>query len=212
MHISHDPWIWIAAILTLAIFSFLYKDNPFFKMAEHIFVGVATGYGFVYTWNNGIYPNLLKPLFVEHQLLFIIPFILGLMYLSVIVPKFSYFIRWPFAFLLGVGSGLSIPLAFRASLVEQIKFTLLPNPHGITLGLFINALLIFIGVVTVVLYFYFSTPHEGIMKPISKTGIIFLMLGFGASFGYTVMARFSLLVGRFEFLLGKWLGLLSWLR
>ncbi len=211
MHISANPWVWIAAILTLGIFSFLYKDNPFFKATEHIFIGVGTGYGFVYTWNNGIWPNLLKPLFVNHHYLYIIPFILGLMYLAVVSPKISYFIRWPFAFLLGVGSGLSIPLSFRASLIEQIKYTILPYPHHIKTILFINALLILIGVVTVVLYFYFSVPHKGAMRPITRTGIIFLMVGFGASFGFTIMARFSLLVGRFEFLLGNWLGILPWL-
>ena len=34
---------WVAAFLTLAIFSFLYKDNPFYKIAEHIFVGISAG-------------------------------------------------------------------------------------------------------------------------------------------------------------------------
>jgi len=32
---------WVAAFLTLSIFSFLYKDNPFYKFAEHLMVGVS---------------------------------------------------------------------------------------------------------------------------------------------------------------------------
>ena len=39
----------------------------------------------------------------------------------------------------------------------------------------------------------------------AKVGIWTLMIGFGASFGYTVMARLSLLIGRVIYLLQDWL-------
>ncbi len=39
--------IWLGALFTFAIFSFLYKDNPFYKTAEQIFVGLSAGYWFV---------------------------------------------------------------------------------------------------------------------------------------------------------------------
>ena len=35
------------------------------------------------------------------------------------------------------------------------------------------------------------------------------MIAFGASFGYTVMARVSLLIGRIQFLLHDWLGVIQ---
>lgn len=206
MHISTDPWVWVAAILTLAIFTFLYKDNPLFKFAEHLFVGVATGYGLVIIYFNAFKPNLYQPLFVEHNLLYIIPFFFGILYFSAAIPKFSYMMRWPIALLLGIGSGLSIPLTFQTYIVEHTKSTILRFPYPNTV-LFINALILFIGVLTVLIYFYFSYPHKGAIGTISRIGIIFIMIGFGASFGYTVMARFSLLVGRIQFLLGQWLGI-----
>ena len=34
---------WIAAFLTLCVFSFLYRENPFYRFAEHLFVGSAAG-------------------------------------------------------------------------------------------------------------------------------------------------------------------------
>jgi hypothetical protein len=40
-------------------------------------------------------------------------------------------------------------------------------------------------------------------------GIWFIMVAFGASFGYTVMARISLLIGRMQFLLHDWLGIIN---
>ena len=33
--------LWVAAFFTLAIFSFLYRDNPFYKFAEATVVGVS---------------------------------------------------------------------------------------------------------------------------------------------------------------------------
>lgn len=35
------------------------------------------------------------------------------------------------------------------------------------------------------------------------------MIGFGSAFGYTVMARISLLIGRIQYLLGPWLGIID---
>ena len=55
--------VWIAVFLTLSIFSFLYKDNPFYKVAEHIFVGVSAGYWMsIFFWTQ-IQPNLFGRLF-----------------------------------------------------------------------------------------------------------------------------------------------------
>ena len=47
-------------------------------------------------------------------------------------------------------------------------------------------------------YFFFSKEHTGTIGRISKIGIYFLMIKFGASFGFAVMGRVSLLIGRFE--------------
>jgi hypothetical protein len=41
----------------------------------------------------------------------------------------------------------------------------------------------------------------------SRVGVIFLMIGFGAGYGYTVMSRVSLLIGRFLYLIEDWLGI-----
>jgi hypothetical protein len=72
----------------------------------------------------------------------------------------------------------------------------------------VDALLLMLGVVSVLCYFFFSAEHKGALGAVSRVGIIFLMISFGASFGYTVMARESLVIGRFQFLLREWLGLM----
>jgi len=60
----------------------------------------------------------------------------------------------------------------------------------------LNSLVLLIGVVSVLFYFFFSIEHSGPVKVAARTGILFLMIAFGAAFGYTVMARMSLLIGR----------------
>lgn len=205
---SSDPWIWIGAMLTLMIFSFLFKDNPFYKFAEHLFVGVANGYYIVYYWHNALVPNLLEPL-KAGNLLYLAPLILGLLYFARFIPKISWFVRIPIGFMIGWGAGISIPAYVQAFILRQLEGSI------VTPASFVNpldglwALLSLIGVICVLVYFYFSREHKGILKPASKIGIIFIMIGFGASFGYTVMARVSLLIGRIQFLLGPWLGLIN---
>jgi hypothetical protein len=67
-----------------------------------------------------------------------------------------------------------------------------------------NTLLI-VGVVSALVYFYFSKEHTGLLGGTARLGIWFLMVSFGAAFGYTVMARISLLIGRMEFLIEDWI-------
>ncbi len=68
-----------------------------------------------------------------------------------------------------------------------------------------NNLLIIIGVATTLVYFYFSKKHTGALGAGARIGVTFIMVAFGASFGYTVMARISLLIGRFYFLIFEWI-------
>ena len=100
---SPDPWIWIGALLTLMIFSFLYKDNPFYKFAEHLFVGVANGYYIVFYWQNALMPNLFEPLGAGN-LVYLVPLLLGLMYFARFIPKIGWLVRIPIGFMIGWGA------------------------------------------------------------------------------------------------------------
>ncbi|MBI3329974.1 MAG: hypothetical protein HYZ81_25105 [Nitrospinae bacterium] len=196
---------WVAAWLTLCLFSFLYRDNPFYKLAEHLYIGVTVGYSLAITYYKSFLPKVVIPLFVEHNLLILIPAILGLLTLTRLMPRLSWLSRISFAFLIGYGAGLAIPLTIASLLLKQIEGTVLPlitvEDQRMTTSLAgllgdLNSLLIIVGVLTVLMYFFFSIPHTGPLRAISRIGIYFLMVYFGASFGATVMGRFSLLYGR----------------
>lgn len=209
----------LGAGITLAIYSFLYRDNPAFKITENLYVGVSLGYTIIITWYNFLKPDLYDPLIVplfsataekNPQYSLIIPSILGIFMLLRFSRRLSWLSRWTFAFVVGLGAGVSIPRVISAFILEQIKPSLQPVFFGgETLSSSINTLLILLGVISVLIYFIFSVEHKGSIGTISKIGIWFLMISFGASFGYTVMGRLSLLIGRIQFLLKDWLGVLQ---
>ena len=118
--------------------------------------------------------------------------------------------RWSIAFLMGMYAGVNCTGYFQADLVLQASATfrdqgnLNPADSSLFQVLCIN-LPILIGVLSTLTYFFFSKPHKGIVGASARLGVFFLMAAFGASFGYTVMARISLFVGRVQFLFGDWL-------
>ncbi len=193
----------LAAFLTLCIFSFLYKDNPFYKIAENLVVGTSLGYSVMITLWVAFKPKFWDPLTKEGKFWVIIPAILGLLILFQISKKYMWISRYPMAILLGTGSGFAIPLVFQASVLRQLEATILKV--GFTNKELINNFLIVIMCVAGLLYFFFSVHHKGVVGKVATFGIWVIMVGFGASFGYTVMARISLLIGRIQFLLSDWL-------
>jgi len=200
--------IWIASFLTLCIFSFLYKDNPFYKFAEHLYVGVSAAYWIVYYFYGVIIPNLWEPLYKGHNLWYLIPGILGLLVFTRFIPRFNWLSRWSFAFYIGIGVGVGIPAFFQGIIIPQMRASLVPLIDPNLLTTFNNFILV-VGVLTTLFYFFFSLEHKGGIGGIAKLGIWFIMISFGASFGYTIMSRISLLIGRLNFLLGTWLHLIK---
>ena len=212
MNIATDPWVWIAAILTLAIFSFLYRENPFYRIAEHLYVGIANGYAVTFTWHRVLMPALITPVghnpSVTTKVWLVCIAIIGALFFTRFIPRISWLVRIPIAILLGYSAGTSIPRAVDGEIIQQLRATILTRAHFAHWDTAAWAIIILLGVIATVSYFFFSAERKGVLKPLSYAGIIFIMVGFGASFGYTVMARISLFIGRLQFLLGDWLGLI----
>ena len=200
--------IWLGAGLTLCIFSFLYKDNPFYKFAEHLYVGISAGYWAVMEWHNVFLPNLWRPLTQQGRLLLLVPFAFGILLFSRFTKKFSWLSRWSMALIIGMYAGIAIIGYGSGDLILQIQANLLPLWTGNWLSSLNNILLV-VGVIGGLIYFFFSKEHKGALGAGAKIGTWFLMISFGASFGYTVMSRMSLLIGRVYFLMVTWLHILD---
>jgi hypothetical protein len=228
-------WMTSAAFLTICIFSFLYRDNPLYRFAEHLVVGVSAGY-----WIAILYHTSLTDLWVEPLgnsikafsqpggtflgelgmlTLNLMPGVIGFLMFSRFFARTSWISRWPIAFYLGISAGVALPLFLQSFVVRQVAANMV-NPkdifdlmaadltilldYGNSTLLFwqgFGQLIIIVGCMCGLAYFYFSAQHKGFMGGAAKIGIWILMIGFGATFGYTVMSRISLLVGRFNFMI-----------
>ncbi len=203
--------IWAAALLTIGIVSFLYKDNVLYRVCESIFVGVSAGYWFVtYFWDN-LYRKFylgIQDSGNPNRFFLWFGFVLGVLMLTRLVGKIGWLSRWPLAFVVGATAGLYMITYFVSNAMMQISSTIMPVFRGSLPGIIDNTILA-IGVFCGLVYFFFSKEHKGAFGGASKLGTWFLMVTFGASFGYTVMSRMSLMLGRFDFLFGAWLGMLK---
>lgn len=231
--IVFSPWrtigIWVAALLTLAVLSFLYGDNPFYKLAEAIFIGSSAAYQMVIAFWTVLVPNLMAKLVpgvahswsmpgldagTEREWLFIVPFILSILLLWRLMPKGGWISRWPLAFFIGATAGFRLIVYLQSDFASQIKETIIPlavltpSKH-FDLWPSLGNITIVIGVLSCLVYFFFSFEHKGITGKTARLGIWFLMITFGAGFGYTVMARIALLAARFQFLVDDWLWLID---
>jgi len=220
----------IAAGITLVMYSFLYRDNALFKIAENLYVGVALGYSAILTWHEALKPEVYQPLFtaptsaalLSELMHRTVPIILGILLLTRLSRKYSWVSRYAYALMIGWGAGVAIPLMTHSYILKQLHSAMAPlqaapGPQAAGLEMFsggwflhvaapmFGAVVLVLGTVSVLFYFFFSVEHKGVGGVVSKIGIWFLMISFGASFGYTVMGRLSLLIGRVQFLLFEWL-------
>ncbi len=197
---------WVAVGFTLFMLSFLYEDNPFYKLGEHLYLGVSIGYNLAQLIWQTMIPKWWEPLVGSpHDWELLIPTLIGVLYLARLVPKAAWLSRWSMAATMGFGAGLGIPLTVASQIFTQAQGTVKPLVKAANgavattpaaLWQDCGALLILVGVVSVLVYFFFSVEHKGPVKAVSKIGILFLMVYFGASYGNTVPGRFALLYGR----------------
>lgn len=218
----------VAALLTLGIISFLYKDSPLYKVCESVFLGVSAGYWFVVLFWENMVPKLYENIGLAFSnpaavtdagvpsLLYVVALILGIMMLMRLVPKFGWMSRWPLSVVVGATAGLWFLTYLQSNALAQLRATLLPvvdfaaiqagGGSGLTnwFGKYLGNIVIVTGTVTGLCYFYFSKEHKGVFGGLARVGVYFLMVTFGASFGYTVMSRMSLLLGRIDFMISDW--------
>jgi hypothetical protein len=198
--------IWIIAFFTLALFSFLYKDNPFYKLAEHIFAGLSAGYYIGLVWHSVIMQTMVDPMIQDGKWWLVIPGLLGVMMFSRFLKGYHWVSRFSLAFVMGNTAGIFLLSELHGKVMPQVQATMRPLNPGQGFAALLLSVIIIAGVISTLIYFYFSKEHKGLLGGVAKLGIWFIMVSFGAHFGYTVMARISLLIGRVQFLIYDWGG------
>jgi len=220
--------VFIGGVATLAIFSFLIKENPFYRFFEHVFIGIAAGLGTVVTVKNFLWPKLLLPLFgldiIEFPdgtyssdydiriLLYLVPMAFGLLYYFLYSKRYGWLAKLPIGFTLGMGGGLAFKGFFNEMMPQifsSFKPMLVFESGGVNWMQSFEHIFFIFTLLAVMYYFFFTFRPAGIVgEKFSLSGRWMLMVCFGAFFGSTVMARMALLVERLQFLINDWIPVL----
>ena len=212
----------VAALLTVAVLSFILGHNPFFRLAEYLFVGVAAGYAASVAWNSALWPRLRlllsDPVTYWFYGLF---FALGILLLARGVKPLSMLGNLPLAGLFGTGAALAIAGAVSGSLVPQLRATTVSvSPMDYGEGIrgwtgVIDAVLLVLGTITVLSAFHFTAWKEdsriswahGLLGHVGSAGRKVMMIAFGALLAGALVSFFALLKSRLDFLIYGWGGL-----
>jgi hypothetical protein len=202
-------------LFTILIFSYLLGDNPFFRLAIHIFIGVSAAYVAIITINNVLIPRLIIPILNGNQgerLLSILLFIPSIFLLFKATPLRKVG-NWSVAILVGIGAAAAVGGAITGTLFPQILGTINsmdPSAYTITTSRWdqaINGFIIVLGTVTTLIYFHFGTQEKPggaderlpIIENISKIGRIFLAITFGSLYAGVFLSSLAALVERLTF-------------
>ena len=182
----------IRAALLCLVMSYVYGENPFYRLAEHIFIGLAAGHTIVMGIKN-IDSLALAKVRIGFWW-YIIPVVLGLLIYTRFYRKYLWMSRYPYAIMIGVAMGLGIAGRFDTDWFQQTRATLmLPLTN-------LDNIFIIVGTILAALYFVFTKEHTGIYGRVTQVGRWVTMLYFGITFGSVTMARMSVLIWNIYFL------------
>lgn len=216
--------ILVGGISTLAIYSFLVKENSFYRLFEHIFIGVSAGLGAVLAIKNFLWPKVLVPMlgldiiqypdgtlskpYQPWLLVYLIPMAFGMLYYFIYSRKHSWLAKLVIGFSLGMSGGIAFKGFFNEiipQLVTSFKPLVVLSEGAVQWGASLSNIIFVLTLLTVMYYFFFSFKlGAGVGPKISIAARWLMMICFGAFFGSTVMARLALLVERLQFLLTDW--------
>jgi hypothetical protein len=213
-----------AGISTIAIFSFLIKENPFYRFFEHIFIGIATGLGLIQGIRYFLWPQILNPMlgldinvfpdgtlskvYDPNYILYVIPMLFGLLYYFIYSQRYGWLAKLVIGFSLGASAGLTFK-GFFAEMLPQLASSFKPlvvkSQGAVVWGESISNVVFIFTLLAVMYYFFFSIKSDTkVERGFSSSGRWLMMVCFGSFFGSTVMARLALLVERLQFLYIDW--------
>lgn len=201
MKIATDPQVWVMAICTLAVYSYLYKENFMYRLAEYTLVPLYTAYSIALYVHNYIIPYWKTQVLEEHQYYFILTGVFGLLLYTRYLPaKYSWLARYPISTYVGWGLGGLLARSPRPAMTQLIDSMRKLNS--------VNNIVFFLSFLAVMSYFFFTFgKNSKVIHYSGRIGRYLLMISFGAAFGNTVQGRISLFLNRLSFLLTDWLGI-----
>lgn len=197
----------IAVVLTVMVLSRILGDNPLFRVAQYLFVGVSLGLAFVIAYHQVLVPAVVG--FAtggDTQLvLYGVPLVLGVLLLPRIAPRqrLSWLANIPLAIIFGVGTALAVGGAIAGTLVPQILDT--ARPMNGTIAEIVGVVVLALGTVVTLSAFYYTVPREQrggqVVVSAAVVGHWLLMIAFGFFFASAVQTYMSALIERLQFII-----------
>jgi len=196
----------IGLVLSLLIFSYLIGDNPLFRSAIYLFIGVASGYAAVVIWHQVLLPRLFQPLLSAdpNQLLpVVVPLGLSVSLLAKLSPRISWMGSFAMAMLVGVSAATALSGAVIGTLIPQSRAAMdaFASP---TVGRLLQGIVMLAGTALTLAYFQFSATRAAdgsikrsvIFEFLAWIGRVFIAITFGVLFAGVYMAALSAMIER----------------
>jgi len=186
-------WVWtqlIGIFMTLAIISYVFRDNIYFRIAEYTYAGWSIGW-MLWMGIDSVYKMNFVPLVSGERLFLIVPLVFGLIMFAAFSKKYVWLVRWPSALMIGAGMAISVCGGVEADITRQLKAVFVINITGADpLGSLSNIVTALMTAFTL-MYFVFSTmrgyTRRTPMKQVLRIGRYVLMFGLGAYLGSAIM-------------------------
>ncbi|MBN1217870.1 MAG: hypothetical protein JXM69_02990 [Anaerolineae bacterium] len=209
----------LAAALTVMVFSYVFGDNVLFRLASHIFVGVAVGYALLVVWYEVFWPTLTSGNVVRVLPALFLCFLLIFKLRPTQGGAARLLGSIALAFVLGVGVALALGGALFGTLLPQVFKTAnislnwshypdTENEPGLVNWL--NNFIIVLGTIGTFFYFTFAVRARGLLGGLREVlvrfwagmGRLMIIFTLGALFANAVSSRVAVLVSRLQFLAG----------
>lgn len=206
---EHLIGMWVAAILTLMVYSYLIHDNPLFRLAEHLLVGTALGYAALVVLERVLLPSVNAVIFnlfanPVSRIMTALGILWGILLLVWLIRPVRWLASWSLGILFGVGAALAIGGALVGTLLPQVEATMRPLRGEDILDNLVIVILVLAGLT----YFFFAVrrdrPVGRVIQGVSKVGRWGLMVSLGSFLGARTISLLNALVERVQFL-GRWL-------
>lgn len=197
----------IGFVLTLLIYSYVIGDNPVYRLAVHILVGVSAAYAAVYVLRQVILPVfaqlMLNPLSLD-SLLWLVPILLALLLILQRLARFAWLGDNATALLVGVGAAVALVGAISGTLLPQVMIF---NGQGNAIMTPIEGLVVAVLTICTLLTFHFTgkkNEQGDWVRPFwtrgfAQVGQAVLMITFGAVFAAILSTSLVLLTERISF-------------
>jgi len=210
----------LSFIITIMILSYLIGDNPVFRIAIYLFIGVSAGYIAAVAWWQVLWPKLVIPLrsgSTVDRSLAIIPLLGVILILMKVFPRLSKIGSPTMAYLAGVGAAVAIGGGLTGTLYPQMAATInafdlnrvsTGNVLGF-MGLIRDGGIILVGVISSLAYFHFgartrsdgSVRRFGFIELLAWVGQIFIGITLGVIFAGVYSAALTMFIERISSLL-----------